>query len=65
MFKNRKLLILATYWSLRRRRICSLPSHRTRLPEACLLPEGDLIIYANLKPLHLLIWVNQFRAAGR
>jgi hypothetical protein len=54
MFKNRKLLILATLLVAAGAVAFVLYHHSSRLPEAArLLPEGDLIIYANLKPLHL------------
>src|ERR1700681_849784 len=54
MFKHRKLLILATLLVAAVAAAFVLYHHTTRLPEAArLLPEGDLIIYANLKPLHL------------
>lgn len=59
MFKHRKLLILAILL-LALAAIGFFLYHRTtQLPEAAaLLPEGDLLIYANLKPLHLLDLAN-------
>lgn len=54
MFKHRKLLILATLL-VAAAAVGFVIYHRsTQVPEAArLLPEGDLIIYANLKPVHL------------
>jgi hypothetical protein len=54
MFKHRKLLILAILLAAAAG-IAFVVYHRTtQLPEAArLLPEGDLILYANLKPVHL------------
>ena len=54
MFKHRKLLILATLLVAAAAVGFVLYHHSTQIPEAArLLPEGDLIIYANLKPVHL------------
>jgi hypothetical protein len=54
MFKHRKLLILATL-VVAVAAVAFVVYHRTaKLPEtARLLPEGDLMFYANLKPVHL------------
>jgi hypothetical protein len=54
MFKHRKLLILAILL-VAAAAIAFVVYHRTsQLPEAArLLPEGDLVFYANLKPVHL------------
>ena len=54
MFKHRKLLILAILL-LAAAAVGFVLYHRTtQVPEtARLLPEGDLILYANLKPVHL------------
>ena len=54
MLKHRKLLILAILL-VAVAGIAFVVYHRTtQLPEAArLLPEGDLILYANLKPVHL------------
>jgi hypothetical protein len=54
MVKHRKLLILAILL-VAAAAIAFVVYHRTsQLPEAArLLPEGDLIFYANLKPVHL------------
>jgi hypothetical protein len=54
MFKHRKLLILATLLVAAAAVGFVLYHRNTQVPEAArLLPEGDLIIYANLKPVHL------------
>jgi len=54
MFKHRKLLILATLLVAAAAVGFVLYHRSTQIPEAArLLPEGDLIIYANLKPVHL------------
>ncbi len=54
MFKHRKLLILATLLVAAAAVGFVLYHRNTQIPEAArLLPEGDLIIYANLKPVHL------------
>ena len=54
MFKHRKLLILATLLVAAAAVGFVLYHRSTQVPEAArLLPEGDLIIYANLKPVHL------------
>lgn len=54
MFKHRKLLILATLVVAAAAVGFVLYHRSTQVPEAArLLPEGDLIIYANLKPVHL------------
>jgi hypothetical protein len=54
MFKHRKLLILAILL-VAAAAVGFVIYHRsTQVPEAArLLPEGDLIVYANLKPAHL------------
>lgn len=54
MFKRRKLLILAILL-VAAVAVGFVIYHRsTQIPEAArLLPEGDLILYANLKPVHL------------
>ena len=54
MFRHRKLLIL-TILLVAAAAVGFVLYHRsTQVPEAArLLPEGDLIIYANLKPVHL------------
>jgi len=54
MFKHRKLLILAILL-VAAVAVGFVIYHRsTQIPEAArLLPEGDLILYANLKPVHL------------
>lgn len=54
MFKHRKLLISAILL-VAAAAVAFVIYHRTaRLPEAArLLPEGDLIVYANLQPVHL------------
>lgn len=54
MFKHRKLLILVILL-LAAAAVGFVLYHRsTQVPEAArLLPEGDLIVYANLKPVHL------------
>lgn len=54
MFKRRKLLILATLLVTAAAVGFVIYHHSTQVPEvARLLPEGDLIVYANLKPVHL------------
>jgi hypothetical protein len=54
MFKHRKLLILAILLVAAAAVGFVLYRHSTQVPEITrLLPEGDLIIYANLKPVHL------------
>ncbi|MCU1331697.1 MAG: hypothetical protein JWM08_689 [Candidatus Angelobacter sp.] len=54
MFKHRKLLILATLLVAAAAVGFVLYHRTTQVPEAArLLPEGDLIVYANLKPAHL------------
>jgi hypothetical protein len=54
MFKHRKLLILATLLVAAAGVAFVLYHRTTQLPEAArLLPEGDLVLYANLKPVHL------------
>jgi hypothetical protein len=54
MFKHRKLLILAILLVAAVAVGFVLYHHTTQVPEvARLLPEGDLILYANLKPVHL------------
>src|SRR5215475_13881665 len=54
MFKRRKLLILATLLVAAAAVGFVIYHHSTQVPEvARLLPEGDLIVYANLKPVHL------------
>ena len=54
MFKHRKLLILAILLVAAAAVGFVLYHHTTQIPEvARLLPEGDLILYANLKPVHL------------
>jgi len=54
MFKYRKLLILVILLVVAAAVGFVLYRHSTQVPEAArLLPEGDLIIHANLKPVHL------------
>jgi len=54
MLRHRKLLILATLLVAAAAVGFVLYHRSTQVPEAArLLPEGDLIIYANLKPVHL------------
>jgi len=54
MFRHRKLLILAILLVAAAAVGFVLYHRSTQVPEAArLLPEGDLIIYANLKPVHL------------
>jgi hypothetical protein len=54
MFRHRKLLILATLLVAAAAVGFVLYHRSTQVPEAArLLPEGDLIFYANLKPAHL------------
>ena len=54
MFKHRKLLILVMLVLAAAAVAFVLYHHSTQVPEAArLLPEGDLILYANLKPVHL------------
>jgi hypothetical protein len=54
MFRHRKLLILATLLVAVAAVGFVLYHRSTQVPEAArLLPEGDLIVYANLKPAHL------------
>ena len=54
MFKHRKLLILAILLVAAAAVGFVIYRHSTQVPEAArLLPEGDLIVYANLKPVHL------------
>jgi len=54
MFKHRKLLILAILLVVATAVGIVIYHHSTQVPEAArLLPEGDLILYANLKPVHL------------
>jgi hypothetical protein len=54
MFKHRKLLILAILLVAAAAVGFVIYHHSTKIPEAArLLPEGDLILYANLKPVHL------------
>jgi hypothetical protein len=54
MFKHRKLLILAILLVAAAAVGFVLYHRSTQVPEAArLLPEGDLIVYANLKPAHL------------
>src|ERR1700749_2954644 len=54
MFKNRKLLILAILLLIAATIGLTLYYRTAQLPEAAaLLPEGDLLVYANLKPIHL------------
>jgi hypothetical protein len=53
MFRHRKLLILATLLVAAAAVGFVLYHRSTQVPEAArLLPEGDLIVYANLKPVH-------------
>jgi hypothetical protein len=59
MFKHRKLLILAILLVAVAAIGFFLYHRTTQLPEAAtLLPEGDLLIYANLKPVHLFDLAN-------
>jgi hypothetical protein len=59
MFKHRKLLILAILLFAIAAIGFFLYHRTTQLPEAAtLLPEGDLLIYANLKPVHLFDLAN-------
>jgi hypothetical protein len=54
MFKHRKLLISAILLVAAAAVGFVLYHHSTQVPDpARLLPEGDLIVYANLKPVHL------------
>ena len=54
MLKHRKLLILAILLVAAAAIAFVLYQRGTRLPEAArLLPEGDLVLYADLKPVHL------------
>lgn len=54
MFRHRKLLILATLLVAAAAVGFVLFHRSTQVPEAArLLPEGDLVVYANLKPVHL------------
>jgi hypothetical protein len=54
MLKHRKLLILATLLVAAAAVGFVLYHRTTQVPEAArLLPEGDLLVYANLKPVHL------------
>jgi hypothetical protein len=54
MFKHRKLLILAILLLAAAATAIVFYYRTTQLPEAArLLPEGELIAYANLKPVHL------------
>jgi len=54
MFKHRKLLILAILLVAAVGVAFVLYHRTTQLPEAArLLPEGDLILYVNFKPVHL------------
>jgi hypothetical protein len=54
MFKHRKLLILATLLVAAAAVGFVLYHRTTQVPEAARrLPEGNLIVYANLKPVHL------------
>ena len=54
MFKHRKLLILASLLVAAAAVGFVIYRQSTQMPEAArLLPEGDLILYANLKPVHL------------
>jgi hypothetical protein len=54
MLKHRKLLILASLLVALTVAAFFLYRHTARSPEpARLLPEGDLILYANLKPVHM------------
>ncbi len=54
MFQHRKLLILAILLVAAAAVGFVLYHRSTQVPEAArLLPEGDLIVYANLKPAHL------------
>ena len=54
MFKHRKLLILASLLVASLAIAAFLYHHSTQSPEAArLLPEGDLILYANFKPVHM------------
>jgi hypothetical protein len=54
MFRHRKLLILATLLVAAAAVGFVLYHRSTQVPEAArLLPEGDLIVYANMKPAHL------------
>jgi hypothetical protein len=54
MFKHRKLLISAILLVAAAAVGFVLYHHSTQVPDAArLLPEGDLILYANLKPVHL------------
>lgn len=54
MFKHRKLLILAILLVAAAAVGFVLYRHSVQVPEAArLLPEGDFIVYANLKPVHL------------
>ena len=54
MFKHRKLLISAILLVAAAAVGFVLYHQSTQIPEAArLLPEGDLIVYANLKPVHL------------
>jgi hypothetical protein len=59
MLKHRKLLILAILLSIAIAVGFILYHRTTQLPAAAsLLPEGDLLIYANLKPVHLFDLAN-------
>jgi hypothetical protein len=54
MLKHRKLLILAILLIAAVAIAFVLYRHTSQVPEAArLLPEGDLILYANVKPVHL------------
>ena len=54
MLKHRKLLILAILLVAAAAIAFVLYRHSSQVPEAArLLPEGDLILYANVKPVHL------------
>ena len=54
MFKHRKLLILAILLVASLAIGAFLYHRSTQLPEsASLLPEGDLVLYVNLKPVHM------------
>ena len=53
MFKHRKLLILASLLVTSLAIAAFLYHHSTQLPESAnLLPEGDLLLYVNFKPVH-------------
>lgn len=65
MFKHRKLLILAILLVVAVAIGLVLYHRTTQLPEAAaLLPEGDLLLYANLKPLRLFQQGNSVKPQG-